>query len=55
MEKPRQPLQQGAVYTGTVEGYSSDGYGIVRLDGAVVFVRRSVPISAAAAAVTSST
>ena len=42
MEKPRQPLQQGTVYTGTVEGYSSDGCGIVRLDGAVVFVPRAV-------------
>ena len=42
METPRQPLQQGAVYTGTVEGYSSDGCGIVRLDGAVVFVPRAV-------------
>ena len=35
-------LKQGSVHTGTVEGYSSDGYGIVRLDGAVVFVPRAV-------------
>lgn len=31
-------LREGGVYTGTVEGYSSEGLGIVRLDGAVVFV-----------------
>ena len=30
------------VYTGLVEGYSSEGLGIVRLDGAVVFVPRAV-------------
>ncbi|MDD3347426.1 23S rRNA (uracil(1939)-C(5))-methyltransferase RlmD, partial [Oscillibacter sp.] len=30
------------VYTGTVEGYSSEGLGIVRLDGAVVFVPQAV-------------
>ena len=35
-------LQQGKVYTGAVEGYSSDGLGVVRLDGAVVFVPRAV-------------
>ena len=35
-------LQAGRIYTGTVEGYSSEGQGIVRLDGAVVFVPRSV-------------
>lgn len=29
-------------YTGTVEGYSSEGLGIVRIDGAVVFVPRAV-------------
>ena len=26
-------LMEGRVYTGTVEGYSSEGLGIVRLDG----------------------
>ena len=35
-------LREGGVYTGTVEGYSSEGLGIVRLDGAVVFVPRAV-------------
>ena len=35
-------LRQDQIYTGTVEGYSSDGYGIVRLDGAVVFVPGAV-------------
>lgn len=35
-------LRQNNVYTGTVEGYSSEGLGIVRLDGAVVFVPRAV-------------
>ena len=29
-------------YTGTVEGYSSEGLGIVRINGAVVFVPRAV-------------
>lgn len=33
---------QSNVYTGTVEGYSSEGLGIVRLDGAVVFVPAAV-------------
>ena len=31
-------LQQGQLHTATVEGYSSEGLGIVRLEGAVVFV-----------------
>ena len=31
-------LLENHIYTGTVEGYSSEGLGIVRLDGAVVFV-----------------
>ena len=35
-------LRQNQVYTGTVESYSSEGLGIVRLDGAVVFVPRAV-------------
>ena len=35
-------LREGSVYTGTVEGYSSEGLGIVRLDGAVVFVPRAI-------------
>ena len=35
-------LIQNKIYTGTVEGYSSDGLGVVRLDGAVVFVPDAV-------------
>lgn len=35
-------LHQNQICTGTVEGYSSEGLGIVRLDGAVVFVPRAV-------------
>ena len=35
-------LKENSVYTGTVEGYSSEGLGIVRLDGAVVFVPGTV-------------
>ena len=42
MENLRQPLERGKTYTGTVEGYSSEGLGIVRLDGAVVFVPQAV-------------
>lgn len=42
MEKQRQPLEKGKIYTGTVEGYSSEGLGIVRVEGTVVFVPRSV-------------
>ena len=42
MENLRQPLEKGKVYTGTVEGYSSEGLGVVRLDGAVVFVPQAV-------------
>lgn len=35
-------LRENQIYTGTVEGYSSEGLGIVRLDGAVVFVPGAV-------------
>ena len=35
-------LKENSIYTGTVEGYSSEGLGIVRLDGAVVFVPGTV-------------
>ena len=35
-------LHQNQIYTGTVEGYSSEGLGIVRLDGAVVFVPQAI-------------
>lgn len=35
-------LKEGQCHTGTVEGYSSEGLGVVRLDGAVVFVPRAV-------------
>ena len=37
-----EPLKKDQIYTGTVEGYSSEGLGIVRLDGAVVFVPRAI-------------
>ncbi len=42
METTHPPLQKGKLYTGTVEGYSSEALGIVRLDGAVVFVPQAV-------------
>jgi len=35
-------LRKGNIYTGIVEGYSSEGLGIVRLEGAVVFVPQVV-------------
>ena len=35
-------LKAGNVYTATVEGYSSEGLGIVRVLGAVVFVPRAI-------------
>ena len=35
-------LIENHMYTGTVEGYSSEGLGVVRLNGAVVFVPRAV-------------
>ncbi|WP_308528158.1 23S rRNA (uracil(1939)-C(5))-methyltransferase RlmD [uncultured Oscillibacter sp.] len=35
-------LHENQIYTGTVESYSSEGLGIVRLDGAVVFVPGAV-------------
>ena len=35
-------LRENQIYTGTVEGYSSEGLGIVRLDGAVVFLPGAV-------------
>jgi len=35
-------LREGKIYAGTVEGYSSEGLGIVRLDGAVVFVPQAI-------------
>ena len=35
-------LKNGQIHTALVEGYSSEGYGVVRLDGAVVFVPRAV-------------
>ena len=37
-----EPLKNGQVHTARVEGYSSEGLGIVRLDGAVVFLPRAV-------------
>ena len=42
METSSNRLQERQLCTGTVEGYSSEGQGIVRLDGAVVFVPRTV-------------
>ena len=35
-------LKNGQIHTALTEGYSSEGYGVVRLDGAVVFVPRAV-------------
>ena len=35
-------LKENQIYTGVVEGYSSDGLGIVKLDGAVVFVPQAI-------------
>ena len=35
-------LKENQIYTATVEGYSSEGLGIVRINGAVVFVPRSI-------------
>lgn len=35
-------LKNGQIHTALVEGYSSEGYGVVRLDGAVVFVPQAV-------------
>ena len=35
-------LKENNIYTGTVEGYSSEGLGIVRIDGAVVFVPQAI-------------
>ena len=35
-------LKEGKIYSGTVEGYSSEGLGIVRVLGAVVFVPQAI-------------
>ncbi len=35
-------MKNGQIHTALTEGYSSEGYGVVRLDGAVVFVPRAV-------------
>ena len=37
-----EPLKLGQIHTVFVEGYSSEGYGVVRLDGAVAFVPRAI-------------
>lgn len=37
-----EPLKSGQIHTALVEGYSSEGLGVVRLDGAVVFVPQAV-------------
>ena len=35
-------LKENQIYTGTVEGYSSEGLGIVRINGAVVFLPQAI-------------
>ncbi|MBQ8389366.1 MAG: class I SAM-dependent RNA methyltransferase, partial [Oscillibacter sp.] len=35
-------LRENNIYTATVEGYSSEGLGIVRIEGAVVFVPQAI-------------
>ena len=35
-------LRENNIYTATVEGYSSEGLGILRIDGAVVFVPQAI-------------
>lgn len=43
MKNHQQPfLQKDKIYTGMVSAYSSEGLGIVRLDGAVIFVPHAV-------------
>lgn len=36
------PLQKNKIYRAVIEGYSSEGLGIARIDGQVVFVHRAV-------------
>lgn len=36
-------LEKGTIYTAVIDGYSSDGLGIARVNGAVVFVPHAVP------------
>ena len=35
-------LEKGSVYTAVIDGYSSEGLGIARVNGAVVFVPHAV-------------
>ena len=35
-------LEKGTIYTAVIDGYSSDGLGIARVNGAVVFVPHAV-------------
>lgn len=37
-----EPLKKSSIHTALVEGYSAEGHGVVRLDGAVVFVPQTV-------------
>lgn len=35
-------LEKGSIYTAVIDGYSSEGLGIARVNGAVVFVPHAV-------------
>ena len=37
-----EPLEKGKIYRAVIDGYSSEGLGIARVDGAVVFVPHAV-------------
>ena len=37
-----EPLEKGSIYTAVIDGYSSEGLGIARVNGAVVFVPHAV-------------
>lgn len=41
-------LEKNHIYTARIEGYSSEGFGIARIDGQVVFVHGAVRGSCAA-------
>ena len=36
------PLQKNEIHTATIEGYSSEGQGVARIDGQVVFVKEAI-------------
>ena len=42
MKNPMEALEKGTIYTAVIDGYSSDGLGIARVNGAVVFVPHAV-------------